>query len=100
MGRALAYLLGHDIYTVHCSADNDDINISNTLHVLILRPGEWMPPLVSESIAWLAKRRFLLPALLVLRVLNSLVVRTFFNPDEYWQGPEVAHHMVWGVGHL
>ena len=32
---------------------------------------------------------------LVFRVLNALVVRTYFNPDEYWQSLEVAHEMVW-----
>ena len=28
------------------------------------------------------------------------MVSTYFNPDEYWQGPEVAHYMVFGYGHL
>ena len=38
--------------------------------------------------------------LVLFRVLNALVVDTYFNPDEFWQGPEVAHNMVFGYGHL
>lgn len=33
---------------------------------------------------------------LCLRLLNGLLIRTAFAPDEYWQGPEVAHRMVFG----
>ena len=40
-----------------------------------------------------------LPALVVLRVLAALSVRTYFNPDEYWQGPEVAHRLAFGFGY-
>ena len=32
-------------------------------------------------------------AFLAFRVVNALVVRTFFNADEFWQGPEVAHRI-------
>ncbi|CAI5473819.1 unnamed protein product [Closterium sp. Yama58-4] len=39
-------------------------------------------------------------ALLAFRLLNSLAVQTYFNPDEFWQGPEVAHRMVFGYGYL
>lgn len=42
--------------------------------------------------------QWLLPSLLALRVVGSLLVGTYFNPDEYWQGPEVAHRMVFGYG--
>mmetsp|Transcript_4377 Transcript_4377/g.10830 ORF Transcript_4377/g.10830 Transcript_4377/m.10830 type:complete len:548 (+) Transcript_4377:133-1776(+) len=38
--------------------------------------------------------------LLLFRVLNALLIRTFFNPDEYWQSLEVAHHAVFGYGSL
>ncbi|XP_057249239.1 mannosyltransferase APTG1 isoform X2 [Beta vulgaris subsp. vulgaris] len=34
------------------------------------------------------------------RMLNSLVVQTYFNPDEHWQSLEVAHRLVFGYGHL
>lgn len=30
------------------------------------------------------------------RVLLAVCVRTSFDPDEYWQGPEVAHRLVFG----
>ena len=34
------------------------------------------------------------------RTLNALCLQTYFVPDEYWQGPEVAHRLVFGYGHL
>ncbi|KAI0531492.1 hypothetical protein KFK09_001048 [Dendrobium nobile] len=37
---------------------------------------------------------------LAFRALNSLLVQTYFNPDEHWQALEVAHQMVFGYGHL
>jgi len=37
--------------------------------------------------------------ILAFRVLNSLLVQTQFNPDEFWQGPEIAHKMVFGYGY-
>ena len=36
----------------------------------------------------------------VFRVLIALATRTFFQPDEYFQSLEVAHHAVFGYGHL
>jgi phosphatidylinositol glycan class B len=39
-------------------------------------------------------------ALTAWRVLNALHVRTYFSPDEYWQGPEVAYSLVYGRGLL
>eukprot|EP00752_Nemacystus_decipiens_P002501 g2350.t1 len=42
----------------------------------------------------------LLASLVVFRVLNALVVRTSFTPDEFWQGPEPAHLLAFGTGHL
>ncbi len=38
--------------------------------------------------------------LILFRIINALIVDTYFNPDEFWQGPEVAHNMVFGYGHL
>ncbi|XP_078377243.1 GPI alpha-1,2-mannosyltransferase 3-like isoform X2 [Oculina patagonica] len=43
---------------------------------------------------------FLLAALLLFRIFNAFLVRTFFVPDEFWQGPEVAHRIVFGYGYL
>lgn len=37
---------------------------------------------------------------LVARILIALSTRTFFQPDEYFQSLEVAHHAVYGYGHL
>ncbi|KAM7472857.1 hypothetical protein LguiA_011040 [Lonicera macranthoides] len=34
------------------------------------------------------------------RMLNSLLVQTYFNPDEHWQALEVAHRITFGYGHL
>lgn len=33
---------------------------------------------------------------LVTRVINSLFVKTYFNPDEHWQTLEVAHRITFG----
>ncbi|KAG7972425.1 hypothetical protein I3843_07G183100 [Carya illinoinensis] len=37
---------------------------------------------------------------LAFRVVNALLVQTYFNPDEHWQALEVAHRIVFGYGHL
>lgn len=37
---------------------------------------------------------------LLYRLINSLVVRSYFSPDEYWQSLEVAHNMIFGYGEL
>ena len=41
----------------------------------------------------------ILACCLVFRAVNAVVVRTFFNADEFWQGPEIAHKIVYGYGH-
>lgn len=33
---------------------------------------------------------------LAFRVVNSLLVQTYFNPDEHWQTLEVAHNITFG----
>jgi phosphatidylinositol glycan class B len=38
--------------------------------------------------------------LLLFRIINSLVVSTYFDPDEFWQSLEVAHNLVYGRGYL
>eukprot|EP00899_Mesostigma_viride_P008256 jgi/Mesvir1/17431/Mv08709-RA.1 len=37
---------------------------------------------------------------LSLRLAHAALVSTYFNPDEHWQGPEVAHRAVFGYGYL
>lgn len=38
------------------------------------------------------------PWIILFRLINSLVVRTWHHPDEYWQSLEVAHVIVFGYG--
>lgn len=33
------------------------------------------------------------------RFINAYLTRTYDNPDEYWQGQEVAHNIVFGYGY-
>jgi phosphatidylinositol glycan class B len=37
---------------------------------------------------------------IAVRVLISVSTRTFFQPDEYFQCLEPAHHIAFGYGHL
>lgn len=37
-------------------------------------------------------------ALFIFRFLNAALVRTYFDPDEYWQSIEIAHRHVFGFG--
>src|ERR1700733_11330201 len=37
---------------------------------------------------------------LIARICISLLTRTFFQPDEYYQAIEPAHRAVFGFGHL
>lgn len=32
------------------------------------------------------------------RIFNAIIVNTYFDPDEYWQSIEIAHHTVFGYG--
>jgi Alg9-like mannosyltransferase family len=38
--------------------------------------------------------------MLLFRIYNSLLLATFFDPDEYYQSLEVAHNIVFGRGYL
>lgn len=33
---------------------------------------------------------------MAMRMANSLLVQTYFNPDEHWQALEVAHRIAFG----
>lgn len=46
------------------------------------------------------KSQKIFAGLLAFRLINCLVVRGYFSPDEYWQSLEVAHKMVFGYGEL
>ncbi|CAG8731087.1 13989_t:CDS:2, partial [Cetraspora pellucida] len=41
-------------------------------------------------------KNLLLSSLILFRLFNALITKTFFSPDEYWQSVEVAHYMVFG----
>lgn len=37
---------------------------------------------------------------IIVRVGIAILTRSYFQPDEYFQSLEVAHHLVFGYGHL
>lgn len=37
-------------------------------------------------------------ALFTFRLFNAFLVRTYFDPDEYWQTLEIAHRQIFGYG--
>lgn len=39
-------------------------------------------------------------SLVAIRLANALLLRTYFEPDEYWQSVEVAHKHIFGYGWL
>jgi hypothetical protein len=47
-----------------------------------------------------SSKLFIFIICLLFRFLNAFLTRTYDNPDEYWQGQEVAHHLVFGNGYL
>ena len=55
------------------------------------------PP--DEAQTLLQDRRLLL-LLLLLRIFNALTIKTFFQPDEYYQSLEPAWKLVFGYGEL
>jgi len=52
--------------------------------------GSYYTQSLSKTILWIS---------ITFRVFNSLVVKTSFNPDEYWQSLEVAHDLAFGYGY-
>ncbi|KAM9967784.1 hypothetical protein ACTFIW_001871 [Dictyostelium discoideum] len=47
-----------------------------------------------------SNQKILFLSLVLYRCINSLLINTFFDPDEYWQSLEVAHKLVFGYGYL
>src|ERR1700722_17105526 len=47
----------------------------------------------------LSKCRLFL-SLYLFRLLNSLLVSSYIDPDEFWQSLEPAHRLVFGYGYL
>ncbi|XP_075652577.1 mannosyltransferase APTG1 isoform X1 [Castanea sativa] len=62
------------------------------------QPTTQKPKLSKSFIFSSTKRVFAL--CLAFRVVNALLVQTYFNPDEHWQALEVAHRIAFGYGHL
>lgn len=48
----------------------------------------------------LLSSNYILIGTILFRIFNAFCVRTFFNPDEYWQSLEVAHNQVFKYGFL
>ncbi|KRX06726.1 hypothetical protein PPERSA_09128 [Pseudocohnilembus persalinus] len=42
---------------------------------------------------------YLYVKILIFRIFNSIVIRTYFAPDEYWQGSEISHFDVFNYGY-
>ncbi|KAF8400440.1 hypothetical protein HHK36_013738 [Tetracentron sinense] len=53
----------------------------------------------SDSGLFLSSKR-VFALCLAFRMANSLLVQTYFNPDEHWQALEIAHRIAFGYGHL
>ena len=53
----------------------------------------------SPRIMFLTERSLFF-VLLFFRIFNASLIKTFFVPDEFWQGPEIAHKIVFGYGYL
>ncbi|KAF2564438.1 hypothetical protein F2Q70_00014324, partial [Brassica cretica] len=54
----------------------------------------------SKSIRVTRSTRRIFLSCLAFRVVNALLIQTYFNPDEHWQSLEVAHRTVFGYGYL
>ncbi|ANB11947.1 Gpi10p [Sugiyamaella lignohabitans] len=53
-----------------------------------------------SSRRWIHLPLYAIPLLVAFRVFNALSIKTFFQPDEYWQSLEPAHIAVYGYGYL
>ncbi|KAL9339450.1 hypothetical protein Peur_068465 [Populus x canadensis] len=54
----------------------------------------------SQKSNFFSSERNIFTLCLAFRIVNSLLIQTYFNPDEHWQALEVAHRIVFGYGHL
>jgi hypothetical protein len=64
-----------------------------------LSPSVIPPPLLQSTISSISLSQ-LFVCLLLFRYLNAVLVQTQFDPDEFWQGNEPAHLIVYGRGFL
>ncbi|PWY99880.1 hypothetical protein BCV70DRAFT_200792 [Testicularia cyperi] len=54
----------------------------------------------SSSSLFIPSIRSLFLSFLAFRIVNALLTRTFFQPDEYYQSQEIAHRLVFGTGYV
>ncbi len=64
-----------------------------------MEPPEEKEPEKSKEVSHLPKG-IILPYLIIIRIINALTIKTFFQADEYWQALEPAHQLVYGYGYL
>ena len=50
----------------------------------------------SDHTSFLCSQKRVFALCLAFRMVNSVLVQTYFNPDEHWQGPEIAHRIAFG----
>ena len=60
---------------------------------ILLQPNEQVAPVPVKI------RRDLFYKLLVFRLINAMVIATYFDPDETYQSLEIAHLKIFGVGY-
>ncbi|KAL5697329.1 Mannosyltransferase aptg1 [Ranunculus cassubicifolius] len=59
---------------------------------------QYQDSIKSSSVFSSPKKLFTL--CLIFRMVNALLIQTYFNPDEHWQALEVAHRIAFGYGYL
>lgn len=57
----------------------------------------------TRKLQWMNKRLSLIQLIIIIfpiRLFNALTLKTYFQPDEYYQCLEVAHRLVFGTGYI
>lgn len=78
----------------HASAATTEGPAANTTRTRSPGRSPVRSPIRSEDEAW--GEDSVWKICLAVRLVNSLLVQTYFNPDEHWQTLEVAHRTVFG----
>ncbi|KAI9276079.1 Alg9-like mannosyltransferase family-domain-containing protein [Sporodiniella umbellata] len=55
---------------------------------------------LTNQTSTVSSRVFVFGICLTFRLINAYFTRTYDNPDEYWQGQEVAHYLTFQYGYL
>ena len=82
--------------------DNSDYNLYFPQNIIQQREeeGEWW---YRKGTLWRVRWKQLVKlwvVVMIFRLVNGWLVKSSFDPDEYWQSMEVAHHFSFGYGHL